>query len=82
MRDLLFSKVKQRREIWRKVGTESNGGRKHCSQDERRINKRQMKERNEENSGKIGSRKDEDSAGQTTNPVALSQGHGLHFQRA
>ena len=40
MRDLLFSKVKQRREIWRKVGTESNGGRKHCHWDERRINKR------------------------------------------
>ena len=41
-----------------------------------------MKERNEENCRKTGSRKDENSAGQMTNPVALSQVHGLHFQWA
>ena len=41
-----------------------------------------MKERNDENGGKIGSRKDENLGGQVTNLVALSQVHGLHFQRA
>ena len=41
-----------------------------------------MKGRNEENGGKIGSRKDENLGGQMTNLVALSQVYGLYFQRA
>ena len=45
----------------------------------RRRNKRQMRERNEDKSGKIASRKDENSAEQMLNPVVLSQVHGAKF---